>query len=262
MGSDDTEVPRRQPRWPAGTLMARLDQQTRDELLHLAPGRFHPSGTVLMTQGAPGSHAYLLRPASGGRAACVKVTSHLENGTTTLLGIRVSGDIVGELAVLSARPRVATVTTCSPLIAHAIPADTFMAFLEPRPEAWKAVSLMIANMLEWANRRRIDYAGHDVTVHIARVILDIVHLYGYRASEGSELGVSLSQPELGSLVGASKEAAAKAVRSLRERGLIETRYRRIIVRDVAGLRAVARLPAAGAGASSRAALRTAVIQPR
>jgi CRP/FNR family transcriptional regulator, cyclic AMP receptor protein len=53
--------------------------------------------------------------------------------------------------------------------------------------------------------------------------------------------VRLSQPELGSLVGASKEAAAKAVRRLRELGFIETGYRTITVRDVTGLRAAAGL---------------------
>ena len=118
-----------------------------------------------------------------------------------------------------------------------------MAFLGRRPEAWKAVSRMIADRLEWADRRRIDYAGHDVTVHIARVIADIFDLYGYSSPAGNELGVSLSQPELGSLAGASKEAAAKAMRRLREMGLIETRYRRIIVRDVGRLRSAAELPA-------------------
>ena len=54
--------------------------------------------------------------------------------------------------------------------------------------------------------------------------------------------MSLSQPELGSLAGASKEAAAKAVKRLPEMGFIETGYRTIIVRDVAGLRAAAGLP--------------------
>ena len=84
-----------------------------------------------------------------------------------------------------------------------------MAFLKRRPEAWRAVSLMIADRLEWANRRRIDYAGHNVMINIARVIAEIVDLYGYSSPSGSELGVSLSQPELGSLVGASKEAPPK-----------------------------------------------------
>lgn len=223
--------------------MSRLDQQTADELLHIAAGQFHPPGTVLIRQGAAGTHVYLLQPAPRGMSACVKVTATSENGTEALLGIRASGDIVGELAVLGYRPRMATVTACSPLVSHAIPADIFMAFLGRRPEAWKAVSRMIADRLEWADRRRIDYAGHDVTVHIARVIADIFDLYGYSSPAGNELGVSLSQPELGSLAGASKEAAAKAMRRLREMGLIETRYRRIIVRDVGRLRSAAELPA-------------------
>src|SRR5580704_5253282 len=117
-----------------------------------------------------------------------------------------------------------------------------MSFMARRPQAWHAVSLMIADRLDWANHRRIDLAGYDVTVQIARVIIHLLDLYGHRFSNTGELDVRLSQPELGSLVGASKEAAAKAMRRLREMGLIETGYRAIIVRDVAGLRAAAGLP--------------------
>lgn len=152
-----------------------------------------------------------------------------------------AGDIVGEIAVLGRRPRTATVTTCSPLIGHPIPVDVFLSYLARRPQAWHAVSLMIADRLDWANLRRLDFAGHDVTVHIARVIVAVLDLYGQRSSNTGELGVSLSQQELGSLVGAGKDAAAKATRRLREMGLIETRYRTIFVRDLAGLRAAAGL---------------------
>ena len=86
--------------------------------------------------------------------------------------------------------------------------------------------------------------GHDATVQTARVIADVLALYGYRTEDGGEeLGVPLSQPELGSLIGASKETAAKAVKQLREMGLVETRYRRIIVLDSTALRSFARLTA-------------------
>ena len=192
MITDGAGSPHRNRRWLPGTLMSRLDQQVAEELLHLAAGQFRSPGTVLISQGAAGTHVYLLQPAPRGRSACVKVTATSESGTETLLGIRTSGDVVGELAVLGHRPRSATVTACSPLIAHAIPADSFMAFLKRRPEAWRAVSLMIADRLEWANRRRIDYAGHNVMINIARVIAEIVDLYGYSSPSGSELGVSLS----------------------------------------------------------------------
>jgi CRP-like cAMP-binding protein len=224
--------------------MSRLDPETADELLHLAAGREVGPGTVLIREGGPGTHAYLLRSPHRSRSACVKVTATSENGVEAMLGIRAGGDIIGELAILGLKTRSATVTTCSTLTAHAIPADTFMAFLSRRPQAWSALTLMIAERLEWANRRRIDHVGHDSTVQIARVIAEILDLYGHRTNEGSEeLGVRLSQPELGSLVGASKEAAAKATRQLREMGLLTTSYRRIIVLDSAGLRSFARLTA-------------------
>jgi CRP/FNR family transcriptional regulator, cyclic AMP receptor protein len=229
-------------RWPTGTLMSRLDPQAADELLHLAAGNVYQPNAVLIRQGAEGTHVYLLERAPRGTSACVKVTATSENGIETLLGIRAAGDIVGEIAVLGRGRRTATVTACSPLIGHPIPKEIFMSFLARRPHAWHAVSLMIADRLDWANHRRLDLAGYDVTVQIARVIVDILDLYGRCSSNTGELGVSLSQPELGSLVGASKEAAAKAVKRLREMGLIETGYRAITVRDVAGLRSAAGLP--------------------
>jgi len=229
-------------RWPTGTLMSRLDAEAADELLHLVAGGFYEPGTVLIRQGAVGNHVYLLEPTPRGTSACVKITATSENGIETLLGIRAAGDIVGEIGVLGQRPRSATVTTCSPLIGHPIPGDAFMSFLARRPHAWHAVSLMIADRLDWANHRRLDLAGYDVTVQIARVIIHILDLYGHFSSNVGELGVRLSQPELGSLVGASKESAAKAVRRLREMGFIETGYRTIIVLDVTGLRATAGLP--------------------
>jgi CRP/FNR family transcriptional regulator, cyclic AMP receptor protein len=221
--------------------MSRLDPQAAGELVDLAAGNVYEPGAVLLRQGAVGTHVYLLEPAPRGTSVCVKVTAMSENGVETLLGIRAAGDIVGEIAVLGHRRRTATVTACSPVIGHPIPGDIFMSFLARRPHVWHAVSLMIADRLDWANHRRLDLAGYDVTVQIARVIVDIMDLYGRCISNTGEMGVSLSQPELGSLVGAGKDAAAKAVKRLREMELIETRYRTVIVRDVAGLRAAAGL---------------------
>lgn len=227
--------------WARGTLMTRLDAETAQELLELGPCQEYRPGAVLIRAGAPGTHVYLLRSVRRNRHACVKVTATSETGTEALLGIRASGEIVGEIGVLGHATRTATVTACSPLVAHAIPGDFFIDFLARRPQAGAAVSRMIADRLEWANRRRVDYAGHDVTIHIARVIAEILDLYGYRTTDGYELGVSLSQPELGNLVGASKEAVAKAVKRLRDAALIETRYRRVIVHNISDLRSFARL---------------------
>ena len=242
MGGNEARFRCEAARWHPGSLMSRLDQRTASEFAQLAPAHSQLPGTVLIRQGAEGKHVYLIQAGSRSTCACVKVTAAAENGTEALLGIRASGDIVGELAVLAHEPRTATVTAISPLFCSAIPAETFTAFLRRRPDAWTAVTRMIADRLNWANRRRVDYASHNVTVQIARVIAEIVETYGYPSGVGSELGVSLSQTELGGLVGSSREATAKSVRRLRDLGLLETSYRKITVRDLARLRSVALLP--------------------
>ncbi len=147
--------------------MSRLDERTGEELVSLVPGVRYREGSVLIRQGARDMQVYLLESASPGRSACVKVTACLENGQKTLLGIGVSGDVVGEQAVLGQRARSATVVACSPLVAHPIPGCQFMDFLSRRPEAWHALALMITERLDWADRRRLSFAGHGVRVHCA-----------------------------------------------------------------------------------------------
>jgi len=54
------------------------------------------------------------------------------------------------------------------------------------------------------------------------------------------VALPLSQDELAGWTGASREAVSKALRSLRDRGLIETGRRRVIIHDMQGLRNRAR----------------------
>jgi CRP/FNR family cyclic AMP-dependent transcriptional regulator len=231
--------------WPAGTLMARLDSDARQALLGLRPTQPYEAGVVLIRQGdLDRTDVYLIRSTRLHMPACVKVTASLDNGSETVLGIRISGDIVGELAVLRHAPRSATVTTCTRALIHRIPADAFMGFLGRHPRAWGAVSRMIADQLDWANRRRLDIAGHSVPVRLARVLVELVDRHGYPTPEGYDIGVSLSQAELGRLISAGQDAVGKAMRTLRRAGLVRVRYRRVTVLDLAGLRTYEPLTAA------------------
>jgi CRP/FNR family transcriptional regulator, cyclic AMP receptor protein len=227
--------------WPDSTLMSRLDERTGEELVSLVPGIRYRAGAVLISQGARDMRVYLLEPASSGSAACVKITACLENGQEALLGIGVSGDVVGEQAVLGQRARSATAVACSPLVAHPIPGRQFMEFLGRRPGAWHALALMITERLDWADRRRLSFAGYDVRVHLARVLVELVDRHGYLDAGGRALGVSLSQPELGRLIGAGQDATAIAIRQLRQAGLVKTRYRGLVVSDLPALRVAAGL---------------------
>ncbi|MFE0156358.1 Crp/Fnr family transcriptional regulator [Nonomuraea sp. NPDC059007] len=226
-------------RWPSGTLMAALDEETRDALVTLGDLQVHGPGVVLLRQGdTQADHVLLLRSTRRGTSACVKVTATLGNGVDTMLGIRVSGDLVGEMAVMRSIPRSATVTTCTQTAVYRIWAGRFQAFLEQRPAMWAALTTMIANRLDWANQRRLDFTGYEVYERVVRVLAELAARHGVQAEEGLDVGVSLSHEEIGQLVGAREAAASKALRTLKSRGLIEIGYRRVVVRDLAALRAV------------------------
>lgn len=223
--------------WPAGTLMAHLDDEVGEALLAAGGATTRGSGHVLIHQGdTEDRQVYLLRSSKQGRSAIVKVTTTLENGEDCLLGVRVHGDLVGELALLRDQPRSATVTLCSDALVHTIPAGGFTTLLERHPSIWRAMAMMIADRLDWANRRRTEMAGHSVAVRLAHVLTDLVDRHGYEVDGGFDVGVGLTQAELGRLVGAREDAVNKAMRGLRDLGLAETRYRRITVLDLANLR--------------------------
>jgi CRP-like cAMP-binding protein len=223
-------------RWAKGSFMAGLGDDSSHALLRLGRGRQYGSGATLLVQGDRDTYVYLLSSVRPARPACVKVTARTENGGESLLGVRVSGDIVGELSALRRGERTATVTTCAPIIAYRISHEAFAAYLDENREARDAFSRMIADRLEWANRRRLDFAGYDVTVRLARVLVDLTQRHGYRGPHGYEVGVKLSQPELGRLLGSGVDAIGRAVGQLRHQGLVVSQYRNIVITDLDGLR--------------------------
>lgn len=62
-----------------------------------------------------------------------KVTASVENGRISILGIRVGGDLVGEMAALEddcPPRRSATIVACGDLVVRTIPQHSFLAFLK------------------------------------------------------------------------------------------------------------------------------------
>jgi CRP-like cAMP-binding protein len=223
--------------WPIGTFLAGLKASLRNELLAIAPEERVRAGQTLIAQGAFTDQVLVLRARGSRSPACVKVVGCLENGAEVLFGIRVSGDLVGELAAVRDRERSASVIACTEGAVHRLSKERFLSFLHRNPEAWKLLATMLADRLDWANQRRLEFAGHPVDQRLARVIVQLAERHGHPVEGGIDLGVELTQEELGKLVGAARESAVKAVKQMRGAGLIKTGYRRMVVIDPERLKA-------------------------
>jgi len=215
--------------WRPETLLGQLSTADRAELLGLGVRRDYPAGAVLMRQGATAREALLLLE------GYVKITAAADDHTV-LLAVRAQGDLVGDFAAISGRERSATVTACTAIAARFLLPDTLRGFLGRHSRAAELVSALMIEQLSGANRRRVEFATLPVVPRLARVVMELVAICGERYSDGKwRLPPWFGQSELADLVGASVDSVQRALRALRQQGIIDTGYRSVTILNWAAL---------------------------
>ena len=205
-----------------------IDQDLWSKLRDLAPVRTRPARSVLLRQGEPGTHVILLESGS----AIVTLTG--ENGERALLAVRGTGELLGELAVLDAQPRTASVIAAEVCQVRVIPAPTFLAFVERHSLLAPLLRHAIARVRE-AETVRLELATAPVPTRLASALGRLVRS---AATEVSEFPVRLTQAELAQMIGASRNAVGAAIKAWREHGWLDTEAGGgLLIKDIASIQA-------------------------
>lgn len=222
--------------WPPGTLLARLRESSRQELLTLGTTVRYAADREIIVQDSSDTHAFLLLE------GVVKVLVNDASGDTAVLTVRVAGDLIGELASLDHKPRSATVVTCGDVTAKLITSAELHGFLHRRNDGFVELIGVIDDQLRWANRRRRDFLSHTAAERVARVLAELVGAHGRQEVGGWVLGIPLTKVELASIAGMKPRTAEKAFADLRKAGVVVSHLRRdVVVPDLDALRRFARL---------------------
>jgi CRP/FNR family transcriptional regulator, cyclic AMP receptor protein len=224
------------PAWPKTSFLAQLQPEALEELLTGRHGMPLAAGQSLIVEGGAIDAVFLLLN------AVVKVTVGLGRGPA-LLALRVSGDIVGEMAIADGGDRSATVTgTRDGDVVVAVPGPEFIAVMARYPSAAQLVAAELSRKLRASDRRRADFAGRKVDVRVARILVELAESYG-QPEPGRPttlvLRLGLTQKDLATLVGAGEAAVADALKQLDDRRIITRGYREITVCDIGSLRKAA-----------------------
>jgi CRP-like cAMP-binding protein len=216
-----------------GPFLSALSEDDARALRALGRARSYAAGDPIFHQGdEPGGVSVLL----SGR---VKVCTTTAAGKEVILAFRGPGDIVGELAAITGATRSSAVRALEPVETLAIGATEFRRFLDAHPRASMNLVLLLIERLQSSDGDRLEYAAHDVVGRVARRLVELCERFGEPVDgpgDPIEVPLALSQEELAAWTACSREAVAKAMRLLRELGWIETRRRRIVVRDLEALR--------------------------
>lgn len=194
--------------------VVRLESDDRQALFACGSPLVFPVRHVLLREHEPSSHVLILI------SGWTKVTSAAANGYEALLALRGPGDIVGEGAVISGRHRSATVTALGRVEALAVEADRFSALLDERPEITRKLLALTVDRSHAGDRRRVQYAALNVQERLALLLLELMRSHGQDSPDGARLTLALTQAEMAASVGASREAVARLLKDLRDRGIV------------------------------------------
>jgi CRP/FNR family cyclic AMP-dependent transcriptional regulator len=171
-------------------------------------------------------------------AGRVKITGVNDAGRDAVFGFRSPGDLVGELSAIDGQPRSGSVEALEPAVALTVGTPDFLSDLQRHPPVALVVMRLLCERLRDADRKRIEFATADSVGRVAARLLELGERFGEPASDGTvTIDLPLTQEELASWTGSSREAVARALQTMRELGWVQTARRRITLRDLAALRA-------------------------
>ena len=170
------------------------------------------------------------------RSGRVKVFATSEDGHDTLLAVRGPGDVLGEFSAIDDGLRSASGTALEPVEAQVITASDFRGFLAATPGAAFALLASVVARIRMSDRLRVELGARDTMGRVAARLLALAESTGVEEDGAVRIGLPLTQDDLAGWVVASRESVARALASMRKRGIIATARREIRVLDLAALR--------------------------
>jgi CRP/FNR family transcriptional regulator, cyclic AMP receptor protein len=213
-------------------LLGKLRGDEIDTLLHFARVERYPAGEEIYAKGSPGqSMMAVLR-------GTAKMTSVSSEGKEIVLNIMQPGEIFGEIALLDGGERSAdavAMTDCEILVIHR---RDFMPILEKRADICLILLRILCQRLRQTSEQVEDVLFRHLESRVAKALLHLADSATLHGVPSSPVELHVSQRELGSFSGGSRESVNKILQSWHKAGWIELGKGTIVIRD---LDAIARM---------------------
>ncbi|HEU4675915.1 MAG TPA: Crp/Fnr family transcriptional regulator [Motilibacteraceae bacterium] len=184
-------------------------------------------GEILFLQDDPASHLYLLR---SGRMRVLVTSAHGDDLVLRVLG---AGHCIGEVSVLSAEPRSATVDALEDSELLAVPADVVRQVLVDNPAALLCVAARLAGTV----RHMTDVASDLVFLDVPRRLAKLLVTEAQPDASGvpvCELG--MNQSGVAARLGATRQSLNRALGEFCRRGWTSVSGTQVRLTDVGALR--------------------------
>lgn len=204
-------------------LFSSLPRAELAELAAILRPRAFRKDEIIFRKGDPGQVMYFIKEGE------VRIFMHTEEEQQVSVAILSQGDFFGELALLDDKPRSGSAVAMERTETLTMHRDDLITQIKKHPQIAIVILSVLSGRLRQADELIENLTFLDVYGRVAKMLLELADDYGIEGERGREIRLSLTQRDLASLVGATRESVNRVLSLYRERGLILVDRSRITV---------------------------------
>jgi CRP-like cAMP-binding protein len=203
--------------------LSEMDETERAELERGAVSRRYARGELIFAPTVQPHSVYLLQ------AGLARIYRLSEGGGETSFGYVAPGEVFGELPAFGEYPRESFAQAVRPSQVWKIPRENFQRVLSARSALAFQVTRQIGDRLKRIESRVEDLVFRNVRTRVARMLGELAEDFGQTENGHRVIDIPITQSELATLVGATRQTVNQTLRELSSEGLIGRDNRRIVL---------------------------------
>lgn len=189
-------------------------------------------GEPIFHQGSIGSVLYIIV------AGQVRIYTVGEAGQELSVTIFRAGEFFGELALLDGQPRSASAVAMCHTTTLLLHRSAFLAAVQAHPPIAVAVLEALASRLRRSTSNADALGTSSAPLRVVRQLVALGERYGVPDGQATRIDLHLTQDDLASLAGTTRETVNRVLASLRGQGLIRVARARVSLLDARRLAAI------------------------
>lgn len=161
----------------------------------------------------------------------VKIAEEDQVGREIIIAILGEGEIFGPIIPLSECDTPPSVIALEPCLIGHIREKDFDHLVEANPDLCFEISKYIGEQLIKLTTRLKELIYQDIPVRLARILLHLAEDYPREDECGVVIDVRLTQQEIASLIGATRESTSSNLNQFKRNGWIESEGRDICIKN-------------------------------
>ncbi len=204
---------------------SRLEKNQIRTILDQATSRRYEAGAAIFEEGLPAERFYMLLD---GYVRVVRITPTGEQVTALHIP---AGQLLGIARALGRDTYPATAISASEAIVLSWPMrlwDSYVADYDGfATETYKTVGHRVGEM----NNRIVELATQQVEQRVANALLRLINQTGRKVSDGIEIDFPITRQDLSELTATTLHTVSRLLSGWEKQGLVESKRKRIKVRD-------------------------------